>query len=237
MNLKAFKQGLRDGAPIGIGYFAVAFSLGIAMKNANMTPFQGFLMSLFNIASAGEYAGIRVILSNASYIQIILVTIIANARYLLMSAALSQKFSSQTNIFHRLSVGFQITDELFGLAIGQKGYLNPFYYYGAGFISVLPWAIGTAVGVFAGEMLPQDIVSALNISLFGMFIAIIIPAGKENKTIMNLIIISFLASFILDYIPLLSSIDEGMKIIFLTIVIACAAAYIHPVKGEDDNHA
>ena len=125
-NAKIFQEGMKDAIPIGLGYFAVAFSLGIAARNAGMNAFQGFLLSFLNNASAGEYAGITVIAANASYIEIAVVTLIANARYLLMSCAMGQRLKPGLSFGHRLLMGYDITDELFGIAIARPGYLEPF---------------------------------------------------------------------------------------------------------------
>ena len=108
-------NGIRDGIPIGLGYFAVSFSLGIAARKAGLSPFQGFLASLFNNASAGEYAAFTLIAANAGYLQVAIITLIANARYLLMSCALAQRFSPDTPFFHRFLIGYDVTDELFGI--------------------------------------------------------------------------------------------------------------------------
>ena len=130
-NAKIFQEGMKDAIPIGLGYLAVAFSLGIAARNAGMNAVQGFLLSFLNNASAGEYAGITVIAANASYIEIAVVTLIANARYLLMSCAMGQRLKPGLSFGHRLLMGYDITDELFGIAIARPGYLEPFYTYGA----------------------------------------------------------------------------------------------------------
>ena len=139
----ALVRGMRDGVPIGLGYLAVAFSLGIAARNAGLNAFQGFLVSLLNNASAGEYAGFTTIAADASYPEIAVVTLIANARYLLMSCSLSQKFAPGTPMRHRLLVGYDVTDELFGLAISCGGWLDPYYMYGAILVAAPSWAVGT----------------------------------------------------------------------------------------------
>ena len=117
-------EGMRDGFPIALGYFAVSFSLGIAARNAGLTPVQGFWASLLNNASAGEYAAFTLIAAKATYWEVAVITLIANARYLLMSCALAQRFSPETPFFHRLLIGYDVTDELFGIAIAQEGFLN-----------------------------------------------------------------------------------------------------------------
>lgn len=177
---KVFCEGMRDGFPIALGYFAVAFSLGIAARNAGLTPVQGFLASILNNASAGEYAAFTLIAAGATYWEVAVITLIANARYLLMSCALAQRFSPETPFFHRLLIGYDVTDELFGITIARPGYLNPYYTYGAILLAAPAWAIGTALGIIAGNALPLRVVSALSVALYGMFLAIIIPPARKT---------------------------------------------------------
>ena len=231
-NAKIFQEGIKDAIPIGLGYFAVAFSLGIAARNAGMNAFQGFLLSFLNNASAGEYAGITVIAANASYIEIAVVTLIANARYLLMSCAMGQRLKPGLSFGHRLLMGYDITDELFGIAIARPGYLKPFYTYGAMLTAIPCWAAGTACGIIAGNIMPARVVSALSVSLFGMFLAIIIPPAKKDKVVAALIILAFAASYASSCLPLISSISEGTRTIILTVILSAGAAYFFPIYTE-----
>ena len=228
-----FREGQRDAVPIGLGYFAVSFALGITMKNAGLTPVQGFFISLLNNASAGEYAGVAMIAAHASYLETALMVIAANARYMLMSTAFSQKFSEKTAMIHRWIIGFVLTDELFALGIRQKGYLEPKYYYGMMSVAMPGWAFGTMFGVIFGALLPTRIVSALSVALFGMFLAVIIPPARTNKVIRNVVLIGFLSSFLFTLIPVIKDLSEGVRMITLTIVIASVAALLNPVKEEE----
>lgn len=228
------RKGMRDGIPIGLGYLAVSFSLGVAAKSAGLTAFQGFLASLLNNASAGEYAGFTVIAANGPYIEIAAMTLVANARYLLMSCALSQRFSPDTPLYHRLLVGFDITDEIFGVTISRPGYIDPFYTYGVILVAAPCWAGGTALGVTAGNLLPLRAVSALSVALFGMFLAVIIPPARKNRVVACLVGISFAASFTAARLPLLSRLSDGARTIILTLVISGLAAALFPVKQEKE---
>lgn len=231
-NAKAYREGLHDGIPIGLGYFAVAFSLGIICRSSGFSVFQGFLASLLNNTSAGEFAAITLIGTGASYMEIALVTLIANARYLLMSCALSQRFAPETAFVHRLGVAFAVTDELFGIAIARPGMLNPWYYYGAMSLAIPGWSTGTALGILAGSELPVRIVSALSVALFGMFLAVIIPPARQSKVILAVVIASFAASFIASSWPLLAGLSSGTRTIILTVTISALAAILKPVKEE-----
>ena len=234
---KEFKEGMRDGIPIGLGYLAVSFSLGVAARSAGLTAFQGFIASLLNNASAGEYAGFTVIAANASYLEMMLMTLVANARYLLMSCALSQKFAPHTPLRHRLLVGYDVTDEIFGITISRPGILNPYYTYGAIVIAAPCWAGGTALGVTAGNLLPLRVVSALSVALFGMFLAVIIPPARKNRIVAAFVLISFLASFAAANLPYISRLSSGTRTIILTVVISAAAAALFPVREEEEAEA
>ena len=202
MDTKAFREGFRDGIPIGLGYLAVSFSLGISAKQAGLTPLQGFVTSFLENASAGEYIAFTLIGAGATYIELCLMTIIANARYLLMSCAMSQRFSPDTPMIHR-------------------------------FLVALPgWSIGTAAGVIAGNLLPGDIVKALSVSLFGMFLAIIIPPARKDKVVLVLIIISFAASYLCSRLTVIRDISSGTRTIILTLIIAGIAAWRFPPQTE-----
>lgn len=227
-------DGFRDGTPIGLGYFVVGFSLGIVAKYVGLNPLQGFVISLLNNASAGEYAAFTVIGSDAPYFEIALLTFVANARYVLMSAVLSQKFSPDTPFYHRIFVGFDVTDEIFGIAIARGGrWLNPFYNYGAMLTALPGWSLGTACGIVAWNFFSPSAVSALSVALYGMFLAVIIPPARKDKIIGASVVASFALSFLAEkFFP---EVSAGNRTIALTILIAGAAAILFPIhEGDDD---
>lgn len=227
-NRQTLSEGIRDGIPIGLGYLVVAFTLGIAAKHAGLTPFQGFLTSFLNNASAGEYAAFTVIAADATYLEMALITLVANSRYMLMSTVLSQKFSPNTPFYHRILVGFDVTDEIFGITVARPGKLNPFYNYGAMLVALPGWSIGTALGIMAGNILPVSVVSALSVALYGMFLAVIIPPAKNERNIGLTVIASFVLSFIAANI--FGDVSAGTRTIVLTILIAGVAAFVCPVN-------
>lgn len=231
-NSMSFFEGTRNGFPIGLGYFAVSFSLGIAAHKAGLSPFQAFLSSLLCSASAGQYAAYTLIDAMSSYAQVAVMTLIANARYMLMSCAMSQRMSPKTGLLHRLAMSFAITDELFAINISRPGYLDPYYCYGAVLTSVPLWAIGTLFGAIAGNVMPIRLVSALSVALYGMFLAVIIPPAKKSRVILSVILVSFASSFISSYAPMLSGISSGTRTIILTVTISALAALFFPVKNE-----
>lgn len=227
-----FLKGIKVGMPICLGYLAVSFTLGITARNAGLTAWQAFLASLTTNASAGQYAGFTVIAAAGSYMEMAIMELVANVRYLLMSCSLSQKLGSETGLLHRLMVGFDVTDEIFGVSVSVPGKLNPFYNYGMMAVAIPGWSLGTLFGVIMGNVLPDNIVSALSVGLYGMFIAIIIPPARKNKVLAGLIIISMAASFFFSRQPLLAQISPGIRTIILTVVIAGIAAVLFPVKED-----
>ncbi|MCR4787166.1 MAG: AzlC family ABC transporter permease [Lachnospiraceae bacterium] len=235
-NKKAFFKGFRDGIPIGLGYFAVAFSLGIMAKKCTLIPIQGFIGSLFTRASAGEYGVYTMVLQDASYLSVVIMSLVTNLRYLLMSTALSQKFSPETPLIKRILVGCCVTDEIFGISIAYPGYLAPAYTFGATAIAAPLWALGTMFGIIAGSVLPVKAVSALSVALYGMFLAIIIPPSKKDKAVGVAVICSFLLSYLCRNLDLLKSLNlsSGTITIILTLLISSAAAVIRPVLTNTD---
>lgn len=201
-NRKVILEGMRDGIPIGLGYLAVSFSLGIAAKTAGLNAFQSFLASLLCNASAGEYSGFTVIAADSSYFVIALATLVANARISSYELCVkSAYFKGHLDYPQAVALDFFVSDEFFGISISRSGKLNPFYTYGAILIGCPCWAFGSMLGTIAGNLLPLRIVSALSVALFGMFLAIIVPPSRKNKTLLGIVLVSFAASFAFAYIP------------------------------------
>lgn len=232
MKNKEILEGFRDGFPIGLGYFTVAFSLGIIAKKTGLSPLQGFIASFLNKASAGEYALYNAIQAQVTYLEVAVIALIVNARYFLMSCALSQRFSEKTAFIHRFGVAFGLTDEIFGIMIARKGSVEPLYNYSAVIIATLLWSSGTACGIIAGTFLPMNIVSALSVALYGMFLAIIVPPAKQNRVIMVCVIASFACSYLFKILPYVSKLSSGNKTIILTVLISSVAAILKPIETE-----
>ena len=231
-----FMEGVHDGVPIALGYFVVAFTLGILAKTAGLTAWQGFVTSAVNIASAGEYAGFTVIAAQAPYLEIAVLTLVANARYFLMAAALAQRFAPDTPLLHRLAVSFGVTDEVFGITIARGGMVQPYYNYGALAISVPAWSAGTSAGILAGGILPAAAVSALSVALYGMFVWVILPPAKKSRPIAGMVLASFLLSLAATYAPLTSELSGGTRTILLTLLIAGVGAALFPVHEEQEEN-
>lgn len=232
---RPFLQGLKDGLPIGLGYISVSFSLGIYAKAAGLSPSLGFISSVINHASAGEYSGYVLMAASATFAELALMMLIANLRYLLMSSSLSQRIPEQTGTLKRLFLGFLITDEIFAAAISRKGEFSHVYTYGLAVAAIPLWALGTALGIIVGNVLPIRFVSALGVALYGMFLAVIIPRAKADRKVALFIGVSFAVSLAVNKLSLFSGISDGIKIIFVTILVSGLAAAFCPVEQEADD--
>ncbi len=228
MKKEKFLYGLHDGIPIALGYLAVSFGLGISCRAARLSPFQGFLLSLLNNASAGEYGGITVIAGDAGFLMMVLMMLVVNARYMLMSCALSQHLAPGTSLAQRLFLAFDLTDEIFGIAIAQPGYLSVWYYAGAMCAAIPGWSLGTVLGVLTGNLMPQWAVSGCSVMLFGMFLAIIVPEGKRSRVVLGCIAVSFASGWLFSVLPVVREWSEGVRILLLTVVISAGAAILFP---------
>ena len=230
-------RGMRDGVPIGLGYFAVAFALGIKAVAASITPIQSLWMSLCNVTSAGEAAAIALLGAGTTYVELAFTQLVINIRYLLMSCSLSQKIAPETSVLHRLLIGYGVTDEIFGISMAQEGKLSPYYSYGAILVAAPSWAVGTLLGALLGNILPAAATSALGVALYAMFLAIILPPARKSRVIAGLVGVSMLLSAALAFACRAfgwTGFTEGFRIITLTVLISLAAAILFPVKeGED----
>ena len=225
--------GMRVGAPIAVGYFACAMAIGIRAAGAGLSVWQAALFSLVLNASAGEYAAFGVIAAGGAYLETALMQAVANARYFLMSCALGQKLPEKTGALARIGVGADLTDELFSVAMSPVRPLSAAFYFGMEIVTVPAWVGGTAVGAWLGECLPGVVVGALSLGLYGMFLSTVVPAAKHSRVLSVLIPVSMAVSLAATFLPVLSSLSEGVRTAILTVALAALFAAIHPVKeGE-----
>ena len=234
MNRKLFAKGFRHGIPIGLGYLSVAFTFGMKAVADGLSPLEALLISMTNVTSAGQFAGLPLILAQASYLEVALTQLIINLRYALMSLSISQKMDSDMNTPRRLLFSFMNTDEIFAVASSQPGKVSHWYLYGLMTAPYLGWSVGTILGAVAGTLLPVFLRNALGIAIFGMFLAIIIPPARKDKIVAALVAISFALSFACTYLPGISALSDGTRTIILTVAISCAGALLFPVKTQSE---
>ncbi len=231
----SFSEGFRHGIPIGLGYFSVSIAFGIKAVSGGLTPFEAVLISLTNLTSAGQFAGITVIAAGASLLEMALTQLVVNLRYALMSLSLSQKLHESVGTLKRCVIAFGNTDEIFAVASSQKGSLGLQYMLGLMTAPIFGWSLGTLTGAVADTLLPDFIRSALGIALYGMFIAIVVPPMKKQGSVRAVVTVSLVISTAFYYIPGLSSLSPGFVIIICTLAAAGLAAFLFPLPEQEDS--
>lgn len=234
MNQMNFKRGIQDGIPIGLGYFAVSFTFGMMAVSGGLTAWQAVLISLTNLTSAGQFAGLGIIIAGGSMWEMALTQLVINLRYCLMSFSLSQKLEKNISTGHRLAVAFGVTDEIFGVSASQEGRLSPWYNYGVMSMAIPGWTLGTLVGAVLGNVLPDFLVSALNVAIYGMFLAVIIPPAKKNRAVLGVVIGAMAISTVFAVVPVLNKVSSGFVIIITTLIVAGLAAHFYPIPEEKE---
>ena len=227
---RVFARGAVDAIPIGLGYLAVSFTFGLKARQLGLQPWVAGVMSLTNLTSAGQFAGASLIAAGAGVLELVLAQLVINARYFLMSASLSQRLWPDLPFLTRAVMGFGVTDEIFALSASRPAPLPPAYHLGAMALCIPSWTAGTLMGAALGSVLPTHVMNALGIALYGMLMAAIIPAGRQDKGIRSLIVYSMLVSAFAAYVPPLSAIPGGLRIVLLTVVLTTWAALKRPVK-------
>ncbi len=225
-------RGMKDAIPICAGYLAVGFTFGMAAVAGGISPGGAALISVTNLTSAGQFAGLTVIVAAAPYLEMALTQLVINLRYALMSLSLSQKLDPSVNRLQRCIIAFTITDEAFALVSTQEGRVNRQYIYGIMIVCVASWTLGTFFGAVASGALPQTVSSALGIAIYGMFLAIIIPPAKKQRSVTIVILAAMLLSSALTWLPGLKQISPGFAIIICTVAASAVGAAFYPVKEE-----
>lgn len=232
---KDFISGLKDGVPIALGYLSVSFSIGIMVISSGLTVFQGALMSLTNVTSAGQFAGIQVIAAGGTILELILTQFIINLRYALMSLSLSQKLSEKVTLWQRFVIAFANTDEIFAVAMSHAKSLTFPYMLGLQSLPILGWTGGTILGGIAGQLLPSSVSSALNVALYGMFIAVVVPVARKIRPVLIVALLAALLSCVIYYVPLFAGISTGISIIICTVAASLIGAIFFPIKEDAES--
>lgn len=227
-----FKKGLKDGLPICLGYISVSFAFGLAATEGGLSKLYTLLISMTNLTSAGQFAGIEIIKENGGLLELAFATFIINLRYLLMSLSLSQKIDPRTSTGKRLIMSFGVTDEIFALSMQRPDKVSFKYFFGLMTLPFLGWSGGTFLGAFASGILPEGVRISLGMAIYAMFIAIIVPPAKKSRKVLYVILIAVLVSSFISLTPMLCTISAGWRIIISTLVAAGIGAFMYPETEE-----
>ena len=228
-----FLKGITDGIPICLGYLSVAFAFGIFSVSNGLTSFEALLISMTNVTSAGQLAAVPIMVSGGTLFELALSQFFINLRYSLMSVSLSQKFDKSVTLADRFIIAFINTDEVFAVASSKKE-VGRAYMFGLILTPYLGWSAGTIIGAVAGSILPAVVISALGVAIYGMFIAIVVPAAREQKSVLICVIIAVVLSCAFHYLPYLKEVQSGFVIIICSVIASTVAALLFPVEqGEE----
>ena len=233
MNWNAYRTGVNRGLPVGVGYFSVSFGFGAMAAAQGIKALDAALISLTNLTSAGQFAGLTLIIAAAGLWEMILTQVVINSRYALMSLALSQKMGQKIGILPRLVIAFFNTDEIFALAMAEKGQLTVPFMLGLGTTPILGWTAGTLCGALAGSVLPLAVRTALGVMLYGMFIAIVVPPARQERPVLITVILALVLSCLFTWVPGLKEVSAGISIVICTVVAAAVCAWLFPIPEEE----
>ena len=232
MKFKEFFSGMKAGIPVCLGYFSVSFGFGSMAVAQGLSVWHAILISATNLTSAGQAAGLTVIAAGAALIEMILTQLVINSRYGLMSLALSQRLGPGVGTGKRLAAAFFNTDEIFALGMSRPGKLTTGYFVGAGTVAAIGWISGTALGAFAGSVLPLSVRTALGVMLYGMFIAIVVPQARQEKPMLLSMVLALIFSCLFAWVPVLNRVSAGLAIVICTVAAAAICAMVLPVEQE-----
>lgn len=231
--INSFKKGLKDGLPICIGYFSVAFAFGIFAIENGLTVFQAVIISLLNMTSAGQLAAVPIITGGGTVLELALSQLVINSRYSLMSVSLSQKLSRKVKLPQKLLIAYGNTDEIFAVSVSNKGEVRTKYMLGIILLPVIGWTSGTLAGGIAGNILPAMVTVALGVAIYGMFVAVVMPVAKKEKMTALCVLLAITISCAFRYIPLLNVVPSGFTVIICAVVASVIFAIIAPIKAEE----
>ncbi|MBR6955032.1 MAG: AzlC family ABC transporter permease [Clostridia bacterium] len=229
-----FLRGLRHGVPIALGYLSVAFAFGITATRAGLNPLQALLISMTNVTSAGQLAGVELMAAGAGLTEMALTQLTINLRYALMSISLSQRLDGSMGTLQRMIFAFCNTDEIFAVASAQPERLNKAYCYGLMLGPWAGWSLGTVLGAAAGSLLPAFFRISLGIAIYGMFLAIILPPSRKSRAVRVVVLLSAALAVAFRYVPGLNQVPAGYVIICCAVAAACVGAWRFPVAEEPE---
>lgn len=227
-----YKTGFRDGLPVGIGYFAISFAFGLMASGYGFPVIESVMISAFCLTSAGQLASLPIIGALGAYTELALTQFLINLRYSLMSISLSQRFDREIKTKDKLYLAFALTDEIFAVAICKGQRLTKKYLLSLLALPYIGWVLGTLSGAIAGNILPDLLVKALSVSMYAMFIAILVPVIKISKPILACVLSSVALSCLFKYAPVLNKVPGGFVIIIIALAVCIPLAILAPIKDD-----
>lgn len=195
---KDFINGVRAASPIVLGYIPVGIAYGMMASASGLSFFKAMSFSVFVYAGASQMASVQMLATNMSFITIVLTVFILNLRHIIMSTCVMDSLK-KAPLPIRLILSFGITDEVFALTMtGYKQKLTPAFFLGVALASYLSWNVGSALGILFSSFLPEIISKALSISLYAMFIGLLVPNVKKSIRLLYVVLITIVLSVLFN---------------------------------------
>ena len=234
MKQNSFLKGIKDGIPICLGYLSVSFAFGIFSVESGLSILEALIISMTNVTSAGQLAGVPIIACGGTLLEMAVSQIVINLRYGLMGVSLSQKLSDNITLFDRFVISFVNTDEVFAVASGNRGNVGKNYMYGLILTPYIGWSTGTLIGAVAGNILPAIVSSSLGVAIYAMFVAIVLPVAKESKSVAICSVMAIALGCIFKFVPKLSTVPDGFVIIICAVVSSLILAAVAPIPVKEE---
>ena len=235
--IKDYREGFRNGIPIALGYFFVSFTFGIMGSQSGLAWWETVLISMTNLTSAGQFAGVKIIAAAGSLTELALSQLIINLRYSLMGISLSQNTDENFGTGGRAAIGFGITDEIYAVAVNRPVPASKSYMLGLMTLPYFGWSFGTLAGAVCGDILPPVLSEAMGIAIYGMFIAIVVPKVKEDRKTLLIVLLAIAISCAMRYIPVLQKVSVGFAVIICAVTASLAGAVLFPIAPAEEGQA
>ncbi len=237
MKSYTFKEGLRDSIPICLGYLSVSFAFGIFAFQNGLSVLEALLISVTNVTSAGQLAGVPIIAGGGTLIELAMTQLFINLRYALMSVSLSQKFDASVTMLDRFIIAFVNTDEVFAVSSGKENKVSRNYMFGLILPPFLGWSFGTLLGALVGDIFTSVVIASLGIAIYGMFVAIVVPVAKRENNVLKCVLIAMAMSCAFNFVPALSKVPAGFVIIICAVAASAFMAAAAPVLKDEEGTA
>ncbi|MDL2298120.1 AzlC family ABC transporter permease [Synergistaceae bacterium OttesenSCG-928-D05] len=235
---RGFRNGVKTGTPIAIGYLPSAIACGILANSAGLSVAEGIFMSLIVFAGASQFVALNLLMLGATFPEILLATAVLNMRHIMMSSSITRRLEPGLSWIKKAWIGFEITDESFSIASMQKErFLAPEFLMGLNIVGHCTWVFGTWLGFLGAQVLPQKIQDSMGIAIYALFIGLLVPSVRKNRPALIVAAAAMALSTFFKWTPIFASMNIGLKIMFATGLAASLGAFLFPLHKKADKPA
>lgn len=190
-----FIDGCKKGIPITFGYVPMGIGYAAIAIKAGMTPLETISMSFLVYAGAGQIIAASMVLSGATAMAIILTNFVVNLRYFVMSTCVLNQVEESNTPLNILAAHVTVDESFAMFSLSEDSSI--WIYLGIAITAWLSWCLGAGIGVVILDILPVIVANSFNISLYALFVAILVPAIKESRQIALLVLVTAVLNIVL----------------------------------------